>query len=391
MGPSRVPKYRHHQASGRAVVRIAGRDVYLGKHGTPESKAEYRRLLGEWMSSGIAPQPPSGQHAVSIEELVLAYWRHAKQHYVKGGQPTSERGLVKAALRWVRRNYKSTRAVDFTPLSLKTIRDAMVASDRYCRNVINLHIGRIRRMFRWATANCLVPASVYQALLAVQDLQEGRTTARESTPVRPVTPAQVDAVLPRVSRQVAAMIELQRLTGARPGEIVMMRAIDLDTSGELWTYRPASHKTQHHGKERTIILGARAQAVVRPFLKPDLQGYLFSPKDAVAERNARLRAERKTPMTPSQAARKPKAAPAKSPKDHYTTGSYARAIACACDAAKADHWHPNQLRHAAATHVRSIYGIETARVILGHSHVSTTEIYAEADLEKARKVMREVG
>jgi site-specific recombinase XerC len=54
-------------------------------------------------------------------------------------------------------------------------------------------------------------------------------------------------------------------------------------------------------------------------------------------------------------------------------------------------WHPNQLRHSAATKIRAAYGIEAARVILGHSSAVTSEIYAEIDQEKARKIMEKMG
>ena len=60
-----------------------------------------------------------------------------------------------------------------------------------------------------------------------------------------------------------------------------MRPCDLDTSGDVWWYTPRSHKTEHHGHQRVIALGPRAQDVVRPFLKPSLEAYLFSPKEAV--------------------------------------------------------------------------------------------------------------
>ena len=33
----RVPKYRLHKPTGLAVVRLSGRDLYLGPYGTPES------------------------------------------------------------------------------------------------------------------------------------------------------------------------------------------------------------------------------------------------------------------------------------------------------------------------------------------------------------------
>ncbi len=50
-----------------------------------------------------------------------------------------------------------------------------------------------------------------------------------------------------------------------------------------------------------------------------------------------------------------------------------------------------QLRHAAATAIRKKFGIEAAQVILGHSELSVTQIYAEADRERAIEIAREVG
>ena len=54
-------------------------------------------------------------------------------------------------------------------------------------------------------------------------------------------------------------------------------------------------------------------------------------------------------------------------------------------------WSPNQLRHLRATELRKTFGIEAARVVLGHRSAAVTEIYAEQDLEKAAKIMGEVG
>jgi len=47
---SSLPKYRHHKASGQAVVTLSGLDVYLGMHGTRVSRAEYDRVVGEWLA-----------------------------------------------------------------------------------------------------------------------------------------------------------------------------------------------------------------------------------------------------------------------------------------------------------------------------------------------------
>ena len=47
-----IPKYRKHRGSGQAIVTIAGRDHYLGPHGTKASRIEYDRLIMEWLASG---------------------------------------------------------------------------------------------------------------------------------------------------------------------------------------------------------------------------------------------------------------------------------------------------------------------------------------------------
>ena len=88
------------------------------------------------------------------------------------------------------------------------------------RTTINQRVGRIVRLFKWAVENELVPPGVHHGLKAVAGLQKGRSEARETEPVRPVPDAPVEAIRPHVARQVWAMIELQRLTGMRPGEVV---------------------------------------------------------------------------------------------------------------------------------------------------------------------------
>ena len=187
------------------------------------------------------------------------------------------------------------------------------------------------------------------------------------------------------------MIELQRLTGMRPGEVTIMRVRDLCMSNRTWMYTPESHKTEHYGRSRTITLGPRAQSIVQPFVATDIDKYLFSPRDAMSEWRRTQRTARKTPMTLSQAKRRPKARSKKTPGAHYTTQSYGRAIARGCRKASVSEWSPNQLRHNAATFLRKEYGIEVARVILGHNSALVTEVYAEVDHAKAAAVMAEVG
>jgi integrase len=54
-------------------------------------------------------------------------------------------------------------------------------------------------------------------------------------------------------------------------------------------------------------------------------------------------------------------------------------------------WHPYMLRPNAGTWLRKEFGLDVARVILGHNSPVVTAIYAEADRSKAIAIMREVG
>ena len=385
----RTPSYRLHKPTGKAVVTLAGRDFYLGRHGSEESRVEYDRLVAEWLVSGRRLPASVAEPEVTVNELMLAYFRHAQGYYLKDGKPTSEVRNIGIAIRPVRNLYGHSPARNFGPLALKAVRQALIESG-ICRNEVNKRVRHTIRAFKWAAAEEMIPASVYHGLQAVTGLRRGRSEARETAPVKPVPEAFVDAIRPYVSRQVWAMVQIQSLAGMRPGEVCIMRTQDVDTSGRVWVFTPGSHKTQHHGKERRIYLGPQAQAILRPWLRPELSAYLFSPADVVAERKAELRRNRKTPVQPSQRNRaKPK--PQRKAGDFYETDAYRRAIARACKAADVPDWHPHQLRHNAATRLRKEFGLDAARAVLGHSSTSVTEIYAELDGAKAEEAMARVG
>ena len=47
-----IPKMSRHKASGQAIVRLGGRDHYLGAWGTRTAKSEYDRVVAEWLANG---------------------------------------------------------------------------------------------------------------------------------------------------------------------------------------------------------------------------------------------------------------------------------------------------------------------------------------------------
>lgn len=388
MPKNTVPKYGLHKPTGQARVVLNGRTHYLGKHGTEESHQKYEQLISSWIA-GNRQQPCTlgGYPDLTVNELLLAYLQFAKGYYVKNGRPTSEFQGIKLAVKSLQELYGLLPACEFSPLKLKAVRQKLISANM-CRGVVNQNISRIKRIFRWGVENELVPSSVYHGLQAVRGLSKGRSEARETEPVRPVPDEHVDAIKSHVSRQVWAMVQLQRLTGMRPGEARLMRGCELDTTGAIWEYRPSEHKTQHWGRERVIPLGPRSQAVIRPFLKTDLTAFLFSPAEAEAARNAERRRRRKSPMTPSQRKRKPKG---RRFNEFYTKDNYVRVIRRACKLADVPHWHPNQLRHSSATRIRKELGLEAAQVWLGHSTADVTQIYAERNLSLAREIAARLG
>jgi integrase len=268
-----------------------------GEFDSQESRAAFAQLQLELTCSPAAvAKPPSG---CTVNEVLLAYLDHAERHYRGAdGQPTDEVRHVKAACRYVRELYGDNAAADFGPLALKAVRQKFVEK-KWCRKTINARVERVRRVFKWAVAEELVPPAVYQALAAVAGLQRGRTSAPDAEPVAPVDDAVVDATLPHLNRHVRGLVEFQRLTGCRPGEACWVQPGDLDTSGSVWLYKPAYHKTAWKGKLRTVAIGPKGQELLKEFFTPNIEDFLFSPRRAVEEQIAARTANRKTPRYPS--------------------------------------------------------------------------------------------
>src|SRR5665213_1255014 len=382
-----APSYCLHRPSGRAYVTIDGRMIYLGKHGSAESRVAYDRTLAEWLANGrrlpVAASndanPSSGYPAVSV--LIEAFWRHAQVYYTKpvlddAGNPVmNEDGTTKLiasgqltayryALRPLRRLYGGMKVSDFGCPQLEAIREAMInprtdaagkTEAGWARTHVNRQIGRIKHVFGWGVTKKLVPASVHD--------------------------------------------ELERLPGLRKG------------------------KTREHDIDREIPIGPRARALIEPYLDRDPQSFLFSPAEAEADRLAKASKDRKTPVQPSQVLRSKQAKRRKrrkQPGRRYDRASYYKAIRRGCElafelpAALRAHrgdtpeqkkaksklrsewfaknaWHPHQARHRTATDLRKQAGTEAAQVVLGHTSKAMTLRYAEADVAKAHKAIEEIG
>jgi integrase len=243
----------------------------------------------------------SGEEALSVNALALAYYKHASEYYAFGTDRTrGDRYCLRGALGVLRRLYGRAPAHEFGPKALKACRAEMVRRD-WARTYVNAQIDRIKRVFRWGAEEELVAGELYQALRAVSGLRRGKCEARETERVKPIPQEYVDAALPFIPPVVQAMVRLQQLTGCRPAEVCLLRPANLDmTVSSCWVFRPAQHKTQIHEHDRIILIGPRAQAILRPYLGTCLDAYCFSPAESERKRHAARRQKRKSPLTPSQ-------------------------------------------------------------------------------------------
>lgn len=392
-----TPPYCLHSQSGRAYVRLSGKQIMLGEHGSPESRQLYHRVVAEWEANGrrlTAQEPRSRDYRIA--ELCAAYQDHCKVYYRrKDKTPTMEATMVQSAIKRLEALYADLPVSEFGVRQLKTVRESMIR-EGLARVYINTQVGRIVRMIRWGVEEELVPAEVFGRVRAVRRLQVGRSEARETEPRQPVSEADMKAVLPHLGRFVRGMVLAMWHTAMRCGEVVQLRTCDVEmNSDKNWVFKPLHHKKAHLGQPCIINIGPEAQAVLKEFVRLKKDAYWFQPEAAYKE-HLRVREENRK-AEPAEAhlrarERKRSRSPRRRPGVIYDTHAVRRAITRACKRAGIDPWTPHQLRHAALTRIREQRGIEASVAVGGHYSKVVTELYThQARLALAAKVMAEIG
>ncbi len=287
---------RRSPSSGKvlAFAKFNGKTISFGTWG-PEADRRFDEFKAEWLANGreIPTKETVGlEELLMIQRLIDRYLRHLVDKHDSGWIENNYDRIAQAFVP-LGECFGALAARDFTPLRLQDVRTTMIDAGRLCRSEINRRVREIRRGFRWAVANELIPADVWHGLSAVDGLRAGEFGTRDNPGREAVAEEVVWATLPHLSRQVGGLVELMWWTGARPSELFGMTPSSIDRSEETWTMRLAEHKTARKGRRREIVFGPQARAVLRRFLdrvpEPRPDRPLFSPRDAVEEKNERQR------------------------------------------------------------------------------------------------------
>lgn len=348
------------------------RRVYFGKDPT---KAKHRYAAFIASLGGPPALPPAS--SMTVADAVEAFRRHAREKYTR----PSERHRYATAITAVANLYGPQPAATFRAKALRDVRTRLLSGGKKPRSraYINKLVRAIQTAWRWLACEELVPAEAAASVCMVRALGVG-DGGKERAPVLPPEPGIVSATLPHLPPLVRAMVQVQLLTGARPGEICRMRweeisrepdqPVQLAGTGRtvaalrcgetvVWMYAPSTHKTAKRGKTRVVPVGPQAMGLLLPYVDDqNPTGPVFRTRlDTI-----------------------------------YRSDSYARAVERGCVKAGVAHWHPNQLRHAAASAVAEAFSFDAAGAMLGHSGNSTaTSIYAEQAIRKAAEVAAKMG
>jgi len=371
-----------------------GRRYYHGVWGSPEADKSYKRFIAALLESPFLPLQDNKTGDVLVSELVAGFLNHLE------ALKTDKTDLLhfKRAIGFLIEVYGELSVNEFSPKKLRVCRSQMVKAGTLCRSSINKYVGRIRRIFEWGVGEEVVQSNVSDALKAVKDLRKGEEGTYDNPPRKEVSDDVVAATLPFMSPTVAAMVQIQRLTGMGLSEVYRMTVGDIDKARKpgLWHYVPRKHKTEEHIGQKPIPLSKHEQALIAPYLigKNPTEA-VFSPRTAMQEWKAERRANRKTKVSPSQQERNRRRAknPADNVGDFYDKHSYRQAIDNAIKKGNRHgqtipHWTPYRLRHSAGTEAEKTGGLDKAQALLGHKTANVTKRYAHAQLAIAEEMAR---
>lgn len=293
----------------------------------------YSRLKSEWLLNRSSHVSKASLDGPTIAEVCLAFLDHAKDYYPTGNEYNNFTQAVKP----ISELYAMLPAKKFGPVEFHATRtwwlnrETLRKVGKCSRKTINEQMNRVKRIIKWAVADGMVEVSVYETLRCVESLKQGRTTAPESKPVKPVDKATVDATLPHLTTVVADMVQVQLLLGSRPGELCKLTPSMFNTSEGIGEIFLKDHKTVDPGKERNIYVGPQAQEILKKYLNREPDAALFSPAESEQERRGAIHQKRRTRIScGNRPGSNKSSSPKRAPRTSFDAHSYTRSIANGC-------------------------------------------------------------
>ena len=144
-----------------AIVRYGGKIHYLGEHGTLEALSAYNRFCAELQSNPTRFAVQNEDAYATVKELAAAYLDHCEAVQAYRDFHNNKTAILDFLLPLFG---DGTEVDKFSPKCLRLVRETMVESGRFCRNVVNRHTKALVAMFQWGVAEEIVPPSIPDAL-----------------------------------------------------------------------------------------------------------------------------------------------------------------------------------------------------------------------------------
>lgn len=266
----KIPKYRRQTGRDFAFVEFQGKRNRLpGPYGSQKSKQAYAEFLSEISQE---KQPEIITNQMTLLQLCTSFldWaeiNHTPKEYQHYNRLVSVLGGSK---------FFGIRAVNIGPNIFRQIQQFLIdfrpkqkegyrkPPKRWSRQYINKQMDKLKDIFQWAISIELIGPEHLVALDTVQPLKKNRTAAPEAKKVKPVDYSPVHRTIEFAGPVIGAMIELQLVTGMRPGNVCRICPAEIiDRHKKIWAFRPIAHKTEWRGVVLSIPLGPQTQSIIR--------------------------------------------------------------------------------------------------------------------------------
>lgn len=387
-------------------ARYQGREIALGPDGSPQVAQRWASLLHQIAQSpGVALR----SDAILIPEIFALYRSSPDYRSYRDADERFRRALVLLTNADPDQypggpDYTELEVTQFTPPLFKAWRRWLARLTtprgglRYSNDTVQKLCRMVIQVFSWGVTEGLLDGHLVASLREVLKLS---LDAKPNQKGRPANPDHLAAILPHLPEGLRVAVQVQRLTAARPSEVLAITPAailrsgvvevpgfgqcNLDAAG-LWVMPLAHHKNASKGKHRTIWFPRAAQDLLTPLLAGEPNKPIFSPSADMQARSRRRRAARDSKLTPSQLRRDAERSRVLS--DRWTSHAYSATLKRASIKAQVPPITAYQIRHLGKNELTRAHGIEVARLLLGHEKTDTTDLYGGRDYQLLADAIR---